>query len=109
MIYYRQHESNAWGVNVISFSGLLKRLSLLNSQHYYGLLYLAWIGSPQGTIGSRLWLSLSRLGLRDRLFLLCSAFSAINIFSFKTVGLVLFVLLARKHRYPLCLRDQHLS
>jgi rhamnosyltransferase len=109
MIYYRQHESNAWGVNVMSFAGLQKRLSLLNSQHYYGLLYLAWIGSPQGTIGSRLWLSLSRLGLRDRLFLLCSAFSAINIFSLKTVGLVFFVLLARKHRYPLCLRDQHFS
>lgn len=106
MIYYRQHELNAWGVNVMSFAGLKKRLALLNSQHYYGLLYLAWIGSAQGTIASRLWLSLSRLGLRDRLFLLFSAFSAINIFSLKTAGLVFFVLLARKHRFPLCLRNQ---
>ena len=106
MIYYRQHELNAWGVNVMSFAGLKKRLTLLNSQHYYVLLYLAWIGSAQGTIASRLWLSLSRLGLRDRLFLLSSAFSAINIFSLKTAGLVFFVLLARKHRFPLCLRNQ---
>ena len=108
MIYYRQHESNAWGVNVMSFAGLKKRLTLLNSQHYYGLLYLAWIGSAQGTIASRLWLSLSRLGLRDRIFLLCSAFSAINVFSLKAAGLAFFVLLARKHRFPLCLRNQYL-
>lgn len=108
MIYYRQHESNAWGVNVVSFAGLQKRLNLLNSQHYYGLLYLAWMGSAQGSISSQLWLSLSRLGLRDRLFLLRSAFAAINIFSLKTAGLVLFILLARKQQPSLCLRDQHL-
>jgi hypothetical protein len=108
MIYYRQHESNAWGVNVVSFAGLQKRLNLLNSQHYYGLLYLAWMGSAQGSIASQLWLSLSRLGLRDRLFLLRSAFAAINIFSLKTAGLVLFILLARKQQPSLCLRDQHL-
>jgi len=105
MIYYRQHESNAWGVNVMSFAGMRKRLSLLNSQHYYGLLYLAWMGSAQGTIASQLWLSLSRLGLRDRLFLLRSALNAIHFFSLKTVGLVFFVLFARKNHQTPCLYD----
>jgi hypothetical protein len=89
----------------MSFAGIRKRLSLLNSQHYYGLLYLAWMGSAQGTIASQLWLSLSRLGLGDRLFLLRSALNAINIFSLKTAGLVFFVLFARKNHQTPCLYD----
>jgi len=96
MIYYRQHQSNAWGANIMTFEGLQKRFSLLNGQHYYGLLYLAWMGSAQGVIADQLWLCLSRLGLRDRLFLLRSAFNAIHFFSLKYVGLVFFVLFKRK-------------
>jgi rhamnosyltransferase len=102
MIYYRQHESNAWGTDVMSFAGLKKRLSLLNGQYYYVLLYLAWMGSAQGTIASQLWLSLSRLGLRDRLFLLRSAFNASTLFSVKTAGLLMFLLFTRKHQPTPC-------
>jgi rhamnosyltransferase len=102
MIYYRQHESNAWGADVMTFAGLQKRLSILNGQEYYFLLYLAWMGSPQGAIASQLWLSLSRLGLRDRLFLLRSAFNASTLFSVKTAGLVKFILFTRKHQPTPC-------
>ena len=109
MIYYRQHQSNAWGANIMTFAGLQKRFSLLNGQHYYGLLYLAWMGSAQGVVAAQLWLSLSRLGLSDRLFLLRSAFNAINFFSLKYIGLVFFVLFARKNYQSHCLYDLALS
>ena len=98
MIYYRQHESNAWGADVMTFSGLQKRLSLLNSQHYYSLLYLAWTDSPPGSIASQLWRSLCRLSFKDRIFLLRSAFNACNLFSVKTAGLLFFFLFTRKHQ-----------
>ena len=98
MIYYRQHESNAWGADVMTFSGLQKRLSLLNSQHYYSLLYLAWMDSPPGSIASQLWRSLCRLSFKDRIFLLRSAFNACNLFSVKTAGLLFFFLFTRKHQ-----------
>lgn len=98
MIYYRQHESNAWGADVVTLGGLQKRLSLLNSQHYHALLFLAWMDSPPGAIASQLWLSLCRLGLKDRIFLLRSAFNASTLFSVKTAGLLFFFLFTRKHQ-----------
>lgn len=98
MIYYRQHESNAWGADVMTFSGLQKRFSLLNSQHYYSLLYLAWMDSPPGSIASQLWRSLCRLGFKDRIFLLRSVFNASNLFSVKTAGLLFFFLFTRKYQ-----------
>ena len=102
MIYYRQHESNAWGADVMTFAGLRKRLKLLNSQHYYALLYLAWMDSPPSTIASKLWRSLCRLGFKDRIYLLRSAFNASNLFSVKTAGLVFFILFTRKHQPTPC-------
>lgn len=102
MIYYRQHESNAWGADVMTFAGLKRRLSLLNSQHYHALLYLAWMDSPPGTIAFQLWRSLCRLSFKDRIFLLRSAFKASNLFSVKTAGLVFFILFARKHQPRPC-------
>ena len=102
MIYYRQHESNAWGADVMTFAGLKRRLSLLNSQHYHALLYLAWMDSPPGTITSQLWHSLCRLSFKDRIFLLRSAFKASNLFSVKTAGLVFFILFTRKYRPTPC-------
>lgn len=103
MIYYRQHESNAWGADVMSFAGLQKRLILLNSQNYHALLYLAWMDSPPGTIASQLWRSLLRLGFKDRIFLLHSAFNAANLFNAKTAGLVFFILFTRKHLPTHCI------
>ena len=109
MIYYRQHQSNAWGANVISVDGLQRRLGLLSGDRYYSLLYLAWMGSAQGGIASQLWLSLSRLGLRDRFFLLSTVFNAISFFSLKAPGLAFFILLARKNELTSSLCDQGLS
>ena len=97
-IYYRQHQLNAWGSNVMTFDGLWKRLSLLNSRHYSSLLYLAWMNSPPSSIASQLCRSLCRLDFRDRIFLFCSAFNAINLFSLKTAGLIFFILFTRKHQ-----------
>ncbi len=98
MIYYRQHQSNAWGANVMSLGGLQKRLSLLTGQRYYNLLYLAWMGGVRGTNASQLWQSLSRLGFRDRLYLLRSGCKAIAFFNPKAVGLLVFVLFAQKRQ-----------
>lgn len=105
MIYYRQHQLNAWGANVMSFDGFRKRLALLNGQHYYDLLYLAWMGSPQDSKASLLWRGLFRLGFRDRLFLLRSAFNAIDLFNLKTAGLVFFILFARRQQPAPCACD----
>lgn len=105
MIYYRQHQSNVWSAHVISFDGLRKRLNLLRRQHYYALLYLAWMGSPLGSIASQSWRSLCRLSIRDRVFLLYTAFNAINIFTLKTVGLVFFILFTRKQQLMPCNLD----
>lgn len=105
MIYYRQHQLNAWGANVISLDGLQKRLALLNGQHYYNLLYLAWMGSPQDSKASLLWRSLFRLGFRDRIFLLRSAFNAIKLFNLKTAGLVFFILFTTRQQPTACVCD----
>ena len=102
MIYYRQHESNAWGADVMTFAGLQKRLSLLNSQNYHALLYLAWMDSPPGSIASQLWRSLCRLGFKDRIFLLRSAFNASSLLSVKTAGLAFFILFIRKYQPKPC-------
>jgi lipopolysaccharide/colanic/teichoic acid biosynthesis glycosyltransferase len=98
MIYYRQHESNAWGADVMTIGSLQKRLRLLNSQHYHALLYLAWMDSPPGTIASQLWLRLCRLCLRDKIFLLRCALNSANLLSAKTAGLLFFIFFARKQK-----------
>lgn len=95
-VYYRQHSANVWGASVLSRTGLTQRFRLMAGKSYYLALYLAWMDSPRGSLPYRLWISLGRLRLFDRFFLVSCALRSVKISNPKGIGLLAFFLFTQR-------------